>query len=64
MIYAMAYMLTGGLSIVNMWLLFAGLALVFGGGSRSLSIDYYFMPWLKKKWKKVGWVKKWYLYND
>jgi NADH dehydrogenase len=62
-IYALVYMVTGGLSLANMWLIFAGIALMFGGG-RSLSIDYYFMPWLKKKWKNAGWVKKWYLYND
>jgi len=61
--YAGAYILSGGLPFANMWLPFAGIALMFSGG-RTLALDYYFMPWLKKKWKRVGWVKKSYLYND
>ncbi|MCL2374643.1 MAG: hypothetical protein FWC65_05310, partial [Treponema sp.] len=62
-LYAAVFALTGGLSLANMWLMFAGIALLFTG-SMSLSVDYYLMPWLKKKWNNCGWVKKWYLYKD
>lgn len=62
-IYAMVFMVTGGLSLANMWLIFAGIALLFSG-SKTLSVDYYLMPWLKKKWKNCPWVKKCYLFID
>jgi len=62
-LYSAVYALVGGLSIGMMWLPFAAIALMFTG-SRSLSLDYYVMPWLKKKWNNVRWVRKWYLYND
>ena len=55
--------LSSGLSMVNMWLPFAGFALLFIGG-RVFALDYYVMPWLKKKWKSRPWVKKWYLFID
>ena len=62
-LYGGVYVLTSGLSIVNMWIPFAGIAFLFIGG-RVLALDYYVMPWLKEKWKNVCWVKKWYLYKD
>ena len=62
-LYAGILALSGGLSIIHMWLPFAAIALLFTG-SKSLSLDYYFMPWLKKKWNNNPWTKKWYLYKD
>ncbi|MCL2558578.1 MAG: FAD-dependent oxidoreductase, partial [Treponema sp.] len=61
--YSIVYVLSSGLSLVYMWMPFAGIAMMFSGG-KVLAFDYYFMPWLKKKWRKIGWVKKWYLFND
>jgi NADH dehydrogenase len=61
--YSIVYILSGGLSFVYMWMPFAGIAMMFSGG-KVLAFDYYFMPWLKKRWRKIGWVKKWYLFND
>lgn len=57
------FVTTTGLYLNTFWMIFAGLAVMFGGG-RSIGIDYYLMPWLKKQWKKVKWARKWYLYND
>ncbi|MCL1998161.1 MAG: NAD(P)/FAD-dependent oxidoreductase [Turicibacter sp.] len=62
-IFAVGLMLTTGITIYAMYLFFAPLAFLFSGGGRVLSLDYYFMPWLHKKWKNIPFVKKWYLYN-
>ena len=61
--YSAIIAMSSGLSIIHMWMPFAAFAFLFIGG-RVLSLDYYVMPWLKKKWKNCGWVKKWYLYKD
>ncbi|MFW5676772.1 MAG: pyridine nucleotide-disulfide oxidoreductase, partial [Acetivibrio ethanolgignens] len=57
------FVCTTGLYLNTFWMIFAGIAVLIGGG-RTLGLDYYFLPWLKKQWKKVGFVKRWYLYND
>ena len=62
-IYAVVILMTTGLPFHTWWLLFAPIAFMIIGG-RVLAIDYYFMPWLKKQWKKIGWVKRLYLYKD
>ena len=62
-LYSAVLVLSIGLGFLYMWIPFAGFALLFTGG-RSLALDYYVMPWLKKKWKNCAWVKKWYLYID
>jgi len=62
-LYSAVYVLSSGLHFANMWLPFAGIAFMVIGG-RVLSFDYYFMPWLKKKWKNCPLVRKWYLYID
>ncbi|WP_291632880.1 FAD-dependent oxidoreductase [Clostridium sp.] len=46
-----------------LWFLAAGIALIGGSGS-TFGCDYYVLPVLKKYWKKIGWVKKSYLYVD
>ena len=63
LIYAGIILLTTGIPFYSWWLFFAPFALMFIGG-RVLSLDYYFMPWLKKQWKKIGWVRRLYLYKD
>lgn len=57
------FLTSTGLYMSSWWMIFAGIALLFGGG-RVLSLDYYVMPWLKKQWKKIKFVKKWYIYHD
>ena len=54
---------TVGLSIHQIWIPFAGMAFIFTAG-KVLSLDYYVMPWLAKRWKNIPFVRKWYLYND
>ena len=62
-LYSIVMMLSSGLSLAYMWMPFAGIAFLFIGG-RVLALDYYVMPWLKKKWDSICWVKKWYLFKD
>lgn len=57
------FVLTTGLYLNTLWMVFAAIALLFGGG-RVLGLDYYVMPALAKKWRSISWVKKSYLYND
>ncbi len=57
------FLTSTGLYMTSWWMLFAGFAMLFGGG-RVFSLDYYVMPWLKKNWKKVRFARKWYLYHD
>ncbi|MBQ5386154.1 MAG: pyridine nucleotide-disulfide oxidoreductase, partial [Lachnospiraceae bacterium] len=57
------FVTTTGLYLNTFWMIFAGIALLIGGGY-TLGIDYYLMPFLKKSWQKVKWARKWYLYND
>ncbi|MFD3158346.1 FAD-dependent oxidoreductase [Haloimpatiens sp. FM7330] len=46
-----------------LWYLFAGVALIGGTGS-VFGLDYYVLPVLKKYWKKIAIVKKYYIYTD
>jgi len=46
-----------------LWFGFAAIATIGGSGS-TFGLDYYILPWLKKQWKKIGFVKKGYLYID
>ena len=57
------FVTTTGLYLSTFWMIFAAVAVLIGGG-HTLGIDYYLMPFLKKHWKNVRWVRKWYLYND
>ena len=55
---------TSGMAPAEMlWYMSAGIALIGGSGS-TFGMDYYVLPVLKKYWKKIGWVKKSYLYVD
>ncbi len=47
------------------WYFTGCIALIsIGGTGHAFSLDYYLMPWMKKTWKKIPFVKKWYIYND
>ncbi|CAM3942989.1 FAD-dependent oxidoreductase [Cohnella lubricantis] len=46
-----------------LWYMAAGIALIGGSGS-TLGFDYYVYPWLKRVWKKIPIVRRWYLYTD
>lgn len=46
-----------------LWFIFAAIALIGGSGS-TFGLDYYVLPQLKKYWKRIGFVRKSYLYID
>lgn len=55
---------TSGMAPMEMlWYLAGGVALIGGAGS-VFGLDYYVYPFLKKRWKKIGLVRRWYLYTD
>jgi len=57
------FVCTTGLYLSTFWMIFASIALLIGAG-RTFGLDYYFMPYLKKKWKQIPFVKRLYIYND
>jgi NADH dehydrogenase len=57
------FLTTTGLYMATWWMVFASVAVMFGAG-RVLSLDYYVMPALGRRWAKLKFVKRWYLYND
>lgn len=57
------FVCTTGLYLGTFWMIFAGIAVLIGGG-RTFGLDYYVMPVLKEAWKKIPLVRKLYIYND
>lgn len=57
------FVCTTGLYLGTFWMIFAGIAVLIGAG-RSLGLDYYVMPGVKKLWKRLPIVRKLYIYND
>lgn len=57
------FVCTTGLYLGTFWMIFAGIAMLIAAG-KTFGLDYYAMPFLKKRWKKLSFIKKWYLYND
>lgn len=57
------FLSTTGLYLNGVWMVFAAIAVLIGSGY-TIGLDYYAGPFLKKHWKNVKWVKRWYLYND
>jgi NADH dehydrogenase len=54
---------TTGLYLKDFWMVFAGIAFLWGAGS-IFGLDYYTTPLLKGHWRRVGWVRRSYLYHD
>jgi NADH dehydrogenase len=57
------FVTTTGLYLGTFWMIFAAVALLVGSG-RIFGLDYYVMPYLKKQWRKLPFVRKLYIYND
>jgi len=53
---------SGSAAVEMLWYMAAGVALIAGSGS-TFGFDYYVLPWLKKHWKKLKFIRKWYLYT-
>ena len=60
---AMMIWSSGMASHEMLWYMGAGCATIGGSGS-AFGLDYYVLPFLKKVWKKIKFVKKWYLFTD
>lgn len=50
-------------SAQTLWFIIGSIALIGGSGS-VFGLDYYVLPVLKKSWKNIDAIKKWYLYID
>lgn len=46
-----------------LWYIAAAIATIGGSGS-VFGLDYYVLPWLKKQWKRIPLVRRWYVYTD
>lgn len=57
------FVTTTGLYLGTVWMIFAGIAVLFGAG-RTFGLDYYAMPALKKAWRRLPLIRKLYVYND
>ena len=57
------FVCTTGLYLGTFWMIFAAIAVLIGAG-RTFGLDYYAMPYLKKLWRKLPFVKRLYIYND
>ncbi len=57
------FVCTTGLYLGTFWMIFAGIAMLIGAG-RTLGLDYYAMPALKRGWRKLPLIRKSYLYHD
>lgn len=57
------FVTTTGLYLNTMWMIFAAVAVLIGGG-RTFGLDYYFMPYIKRFWKGLPFVRRLYIYND
>jgi len=63
LVLQMMFITTTGIYMTTWWMIPASIAVMFSAGT-VFSFDYYVMPWLKKHWKRVKFVRKWYIYND
>ncbi|MHB8062109.1 MAG: FAD-dependent oxidoreductase [Ruminiclostridium sp.] len=57
------FVTTTGLYLGTFWMIFAAIAVLIGAG-KTFGLDYYAMPYLKKLWRKLPFVKRLYIYND
>jgi NADH dehydrogenase len=54
---------TTGLYLSSFWMIFGAIALLFGAG-KVFGLDYYASPLLKRGWRRIGWVRRLYIYHD
>ncbi len=60
-IMCFVFILSGLFSWSQVWFIFAGF-LLLGGSGRTLGLDYWVQPWLKRWWNGTALAKKTYLY--
>lgn len=54
---------SGMAPIEMLWYLAAAFATMGGSGS-VFGLDYYVLPWLKRHWNRIPFIRKWYLFID
>jgi len=54
---------TTGLYLSSFWMGFAAIAMLFGAG-KIFGLDYYALPIVGRGWRRIGWVRRLYLYHD
>ncbi len=57
------FVTTTGLYLSSFWMIFAAIVMLWGAGS-IFGLDYYVTPLLKKGWKRLGLVRRLYIYHD
>ncbi len=57
------FVTTTGLYLSSFWMFFAAILMLWGAGS-IFGLDYYVIPLLKKGWKRLGLVRRFYIYHD
>ncbi|NLK00727.1 MAG: NAD(P)/FAD-dependent oxidoreductase [Clostridia bacterium] len=57
------FLTTTGLYFSSFWMFFGGIIMLWGAGS-IFGLDYYSTPLLKRGWKKLGLVRRFYIYHD
>ncbi len=62
-VMTIAIAMTGMADITMMWYFVGAIAILMGAG-RTFGLDYYVIPWLKKRWIKSKLAGKSYLYYD
>ena len=62
-IMCFVFIFSGLFSWSQVWFIFAAF-LLLGGAGRTLGLDYWVQPWLKKWWNRTGIAKSTYLYFD
>ena len=62
-IMCFVFIFSGLFSWSQVWFIFAAF-LLLGGAGRTLGLDYWVQPWLKKWWNRTGLAKSSYLYFD
>ena len=62
-VMTVAIAMTGMADITMMWYFVGAIAILMGAG-RTFGLDYYAIPWLKKRWIKTKLAGKSYLYYD
>lgn len=57
------FTLSGMFSWNQLWFVFAAV-LLLGGGGRAIGLDHWLMPWIKKLWNKIPFVRKHHIFSS
>jgi NADH dehydrogenase len=63
LVLQLMFVCTTGMYLGTFWMVVAAIAVLIGAG-RTFGLDYYFMPYLKRQWRRLPLVRRLYIYND